>query len=255
MTPRRIVSLVPSWTETLDALGAGPLLVGVTRWCVHPKALVERIEKVGGTKDPDVARILALRPDLVVCEKEENRREDVEAMRAAGLHVWLSDVKSVDDSIRWTASLGEAVGRGDAGTALAAQIRNAAEHVSRHMSRHVFVYVPIWRRPWMTLTRDTYAHSVLSLAGATNVFADVEGRYPERSPEDAINAGATAALLPTEPYPFHEKPAATDELVQAGFMRECIRIVDGEALTWYGARAVQGLGVVAAAVQGLTAPL
>ena len=247
----RLVSLVPSWTETLFRFGFDAEVVGVTTWCVHPKELVERVAKVGGTKNPDVARTVALKPDLVVCEKEENRREDVEALRAAGLQVWLSDVRSVPDSLRDVLSLGEAVGRPDAARALAAEIEAGLREVEAARGPEVPVYCPIWRRPWMTPTRDTYAHHVLAAAGARNVFAEAEGRYPERGPEEAIEAGARAVLLPTEPYPFHEKPQAVEELVEAGFPKERILVVDGEALTWYGAREVDGLRVVAETVRGL----
>lgn len=245
------MSLVPSWTETLFSFGFDTEVVGVTRWCVHPKELVDRVEKVGGTKDPDVARIVALRPDLVVCETEENRREDVEALRAAGVPVWLSRVESIEDSLREIASLGEAVGKEASAAALVERIRRSLQEVEASRVAEVPAYVPIWRRPWMTLGRATYAHDVLAAAGARNVFADAPGRYPERTPEEAREAGATAALLPTEPYPFHTKAQAVDEVVAAGFPRDRVAIVDGEALTWYGAREVEGLRAVAAAVRRL----
>lgn len=249
----RLVSLVPSWTETLYSWGFDAEIVGVTKWCVHPRELVARVEKVGGTKDPDVARIAALKPDLVVCEKEENKREHVEAMRDAGLDVYVSDVRSLRDSLRDIRALGAAVDRREAAETLVARIEaSVAEVAAARAPAPIPVYVPIWRRPWMTLTRDTYAHSLLELAGAANVFADADGRYPERGPEEAIEAGARAALLPTEPYPFGEKAdAATEELVEAGFPKERIRVVDGEALTWYGARAVEGIRAVAQAVRAL----
>ena len=249
----RIVSLVPSWTETLYSWGFDAEIVGVTRWCVHPKELVARAPKVGGTKDPDVARIVALAPDLVVCEKEENRKEDVEAMQRAGLSVFLSDVRSIAGSKRDVARLGEATGKEEAAAALVERIDASVDAVRRDSAGVAIpVYVPIWRRPWMTLTRDTYAHDVLALAGAHNVFGDADGRYPERTPEEAIEAGARVALLPTEPYPFADKlDAAVEELVEAGFPRERIRLVDGEALTWYGAREVEGLRTVAEAVRRL----
>ena len=249
----RIVSLVPSWTETLFAFGFDAEVVGVTKWCVHPKELVARVPKVGGTKDPDVPRIVAMNPDLVVCEKEENRKEDVEKLRAAGLAVFLSDVRSLADSLRDVRALGDATGKREAADALVARIEAAAaEAQAARPVAPIPVYVPIWRRPWMTLTRDTYGHAVLALAGAQNVFAADEGRYPERGPEEAIEAGARAALLPTEPYPFAQKrEAAVEELVEAGFPRERIRLVDGEALTWYGARAPEGILAVAEAVRGL----
>src|SRR5581483_4527063 len=150
---------------------------------------------------PDVARIAALAPDLVVCEKEENRREDVEAMRAAGLAVWMSEVRSVDDSLREIASLGRATGREGAADALIARVEGALALLAPARARAVPVYCPIWRRPWMTPTRDTYAHHVLAACGARNVFADADGRYPERTPVEARAAGAEVALLPTEPYP------------------------------------------------------
>lgn len=249
----RIVSLVPSWTETLFAFGFDAEVVGVTKWCVHPRELVARVEKVGGTKDPDVARIVALRPDLVVCDHEEQRKEDVEALRAAGIEVFLSDVRSIADSLRDVAKLGDATGRTEAAAALIARIEASQREVAAARSASPLpVYVPIWRRPWMTMTKDTYAHHVLAAAGAQNVFADDEGRYPERDPEEAIEAGARAVLLPTEPYPFHTKEdAVVLELVEAGFPRERISLVDGEALTWYGAREVEGLRSVHATIQRL----
>jgi len=194
----RIVSLVPSWTETLYAYGLGGL-VGVTRWCVHPKELVALAEKVGGTKDPDVARIVALRPDLVVCEKEENRKEDVEALREAGLRVWLSDVRSLDDAARDATSLREAVGRKAAGDALAARIEAARRELSEAASKPVPVYCPIWRSPWMTPTADTYAHHVLAAAGARNVTVaegPLDRGWPERAPYNVIVLGGAVARIP-----------------------------------------------------------
>ncbi|HUR67960.1 MAG TPA: helical backbone metal receptor [Candidatus Thermoplasmatota archaeon] len=248
----RIVSLVPSWTETLFAMGLDAGIVGVTRWCVHPKELVAHIEKVGGTKDPDVLRIVALRPDLVVCDHEEQRKEDVEALRAAGLDVFLSDVRGLEDSLRDVRRLGEATGRTEAAHAIAQRVRATMTELASQREAPIPVYVPIWRRPWMTMTKDTYAHAVLDAAGARNVFADAEGRYPERGPEEALEAGARAVLLPTEPYPFHTKEEAVlEELVEAGFPKERVHLVDGEALTWYGAREAEGLRAVAATVQRL----
>lgn len=253
----RVVSLVPSWTETLFSFGLDSSVVGVTDWCVHPRELVARVEKVGGTKNPDVARIAEMKPDLVVCDHEEQRKEDVEALRAAGLEVWMSDVRSVDDSLRDVASLGAAVGREDAAHALIARIERSMRDVVAARAGEVVAYVPIWRRPWMSISGDTYAHHVLALAGARNVFPGVDAatgsRYPERGPEEAIEAGATLALLPTEPYPFHDKlDAARAELVEAGFPPERVVIVDGEALTWYGAREPDGLRVVADTVRAAT---
>ncbi|HEX2021293.1 MAG TPA: helical backbone metal receptor [Candidatus Thermoplasmatota archaeon] len=246
----RVVSLVPSWTETLFSFGLDSL-VGVTRFCVHPKELVERVERVGGTKDPKVARIAEIAPDLVVCEKEENRREDVEAMRAAGLDVLVTEVKDLATARAESMRLAEAVGRAEAGAALVARLE-AAEREARAGAppEPLPVYAPIWRNPWMTPTRDTYAHHALEAAGARNVFADAPGRYPERSPREAVEAGARWALLPTEPYPFERFLAdARAELAAAGLDPARVALLDGEALTWYGARGVEGLHEVARAVR------
>lgn len=239
----RVVSLVPSWTETLYQFGFDAEVVGVTRYCVHPKELVAHAKKVGGTKDPDIPLIASLHPDLVIANHEENRKEDVAALRAAGLDVWVSDVRNVSDSLRDIRELGRLTNKDDAADALVERIRAAMDDVRQ--AERVKVFVPIWRNPWMTLTKDTYAHDVLSLCGAENVFGGAEGRYPERTPEQAREAGAVAALLPTEPYPFHEKPQAAAECEAAGLR---VGIVDGEALTWYGAREAEGLRVVRAAV-------
>lgn len=244
------MSLVPSWTETLYSFGFDAEVVGVTKWCVHPKELVARATKIGGTKDPDVARIAQLKPDLVVANREENRKEDVEALQRAGVDVWVSDVRSVRDSIREVLALGALVGRKEAAEALAVRIE-ATVAALPPAPDGVPVFVPIWRRPWMTFNADTYAHDVLRLCGARNVFAGEPDRYPERGPEDAIARGATAALLPTEPYPFHQKTQGREEVVAAGFDPARVAILDGEALTWYGAREVDGLQAVARSVAAL----
>lgn len=250
----RIVSLVPSWTETLYAFGLDQEVVGVTKWCVHPRELTARATKVGGTKDPDVPLIAKMRPDLVVANHEENRKEDVEALEAHGVHVWVSDVRSVKDSLREIKRLGELTGRDESAAALVTRIEASLREVEQaRPPEPIPVFVPIWRRPWMAVGPDTYADDVLRIAGARNVLGDAAGRYPESSPEDAFARGATAALLPTEPYPFHEKPQATEELVAAGFARARVTGLDGEALTWYGAREVEGLRIVGAAVAGLRA--
>lgn len=247
------MSLVPSWTETLYSFGFDAEVVGVTRWCVHPRELVERAPKVGGTKDPDVQRIVEIKPDLVIANHEENRQEDVEALERAGLEVWVSDVRSVHDSVREVLRLGELTGRVEAAEVLVARIRASVAEVEAARGPEVPVYVPIWRRPWMTLGPDTFAHDVLRICGARNVFGDDKARYPEHAPEEAVARGAVAALLPTEPYPFHEKAQAVDEARAAGFRH--VSIVDGEALTWYGAREVEGLRRVHEAVQHARAAL
>jgi len=154
--PRRIVSLVPSLTELLFALGAGDAVVAVTRYCTEPPHRVAAVAKVGGTKNPDLAAITALRPDLVVMNAEENRREDFEALAARGLAVYVTEPKTVDDGVRLITRLGALVGCGDTGTRLAAaQEAGVAAVRARHGSRApVRYFCPIWRKPWMAAARS-----------------------------------------------------------------------------------------------------
>jgi ABC-type Fe3+-hydroxamate transport system substrate-binding protein len=162
-------------------------------------------------------------------------------------------VRSIESSLRDVRLLGKATGKEEAAASLVARIEaSLAELAAARPRAPVPVYVPIWRRPWMTITKDTYVHSVLAAAGAQNVFGDAEARYPERGPDEALEAGARAVLLPTEPYPFHKKEESVlEELEEAGFPRERVHLVDGEALTWYGARAPDGIRAIAASVREL----
>ncbi|MHB8604624.1 MAG: helical backbone metal receptor [Thermoplasmatota archaeon] len=232
----RIVSLVPSHTETLFALGAGEDVVGVTRFCVHPEEARATKTIVGGTKDPDIERIATLAPDLVVANREENREVDVGALRARGLRVELLDVPSVDAVAPTIRALGDLVRRD--GAPLARVVEEALAAANDARPAPVPAFAPIWRAPWMTVGRDTYASSVLAAVGFGNVAAPLT-RYPSLEPAAAVALGASVALLPSEPYPFAEKHVG--ELVAAGFARERVLLIDGEALTWYGVRTAEGL--------------
>src|SRR5262245_39900024 len=169
----RIVSLCPSLTELVFDLGRGAELVGVTEWCVHPAEGVARIEKVGGTKNPKVARIAELAPDLVLMNEEENRREDAEALSARGLRCHSSmprDTRGTAAMVRW---IGEALQRPAEAEAIARDIEARSERVRRAAEgrpRVPFAYL-IWRKPWMSVNADTFASALLEQAGGRNVFA------------------------------------------------------------------------------------
>lgn len=238
----RIVSLVPSWSETLWEFGVRP--VAITNFCVRPRAMFDATEKVGGTKDPKVARIAELRPDLVVVNTEENRLPDVEALRAAGLAIHVTGARTVEEAAKEARALGEAVGKPAEGAALAARVDAALAEVRALRRRPLRTFVPIWKRPWMTLNGTTFASDVLAACGFENVAADLAERYPDVD-EAAIRAlRPEAALLPDEPYPFAEKHLG--DLGAAGIPRDRVRLVDGQALTWYGWRTPEGLREVAA---------
>ncbi len=248
--PRRIVSLVPSLTETLFAIGAGSAVVGLTRYCVEPAADVAAVPKVGGTKNPDLAHIRELAPDLVLMNAEENRRADFEALAAAGLTVFVTEPKTVADGVRSIVQLGELSGHVDRAAALAdaqaAALRTAAAaHAGRRAVRY---FCPIWRKPWMAFNADTYAHDVLRLAGGANVCGDAPERYPTVALDAIAAAAPEIVLLPDEPYAFGERDrAALAPLAATPALRNGrVHFVDGKALAWYGPRIAGALATFTA---------
>jgi ABC-type Fe3+-hydroxamate transport system substrate-binding protein len=213
----RVVSLLPSVTETLRAWGADP--VACTRFCEQPD-----LPHVGGTKDPDIAAIVALRPDLVVVDEEENRREDADALAAAGLEVLVTAVRSVADVAPTLDRLAAAVS-----VVLAAGSGDPAPESPAETGLRAFV--PIWRRPWMTINGDTYGSSLLEAVGVVNVYADDADRYPTIADlDDVRRRRPDRVLAPSEPYPFAERHRAELESVAPA------TFVDGQDLFWWGVR-------------------
>ena len=196
--------------------------------------------KVGGTKNPDLAAITALRPDLVVMNAEENRREDFEALAARGLVVYVTEPKTVDDGVRLIARLGALVGCGDTGARLAAAQEAGVAVVRARQYSHAPVryFCPIWRKPWMGFNADTYAHDVLASAGGENVVAESTSRYPVVTLEEIAATRPDIVLLPDEPYRFsaHDLPALGDLAETPALRQGQVRFVDGKALAWYGLR-------------------
>ena len=207
----RVVSLVPSLSETLDSWGVRP--VAVTRFCD-----LAGVARVGGTKDPDLDAIVALAPDLVVLDEEENRREDYDALVAAGLCVHATAVRGLEDVERELGAL--------------ADVLELAVSPPRLPPRHALshrVVVPIWRRPWIALGAPTYATSLLAHLGYENVLANA-GPYPHLELAAMAEARPELVLAPSEPYPFSERHRAELETVAP------VRFVDGRDLFWWGAR-------------------
>ena len=243
--PQRIVSLVPSLTEALFALGLGPRVVGVTDWCVHPAASVAPVPKVGGTKNPSLSRVLELRPDLVLANREENRQRDVEKLRQAGVEVWVTYPRSVADAV---ALLPELAGLGAPAEVAAPQVeaaRRALEVARAHRpERGVPTFCPIWKRPWMAVGADTYAHDLIELCGGRNVFADrPERRYPIVEEAEILAAQPEVILLPDEPYAFGPGDVAELAALDLPAAREGrIHLLDGTLVSWYGPRTARALG-------------
>jgi ABC-type Fe3+-hydroxamate transport system substrate-binding protein len=214
--------LVPSATETLVALGVTP--IACTRFCDLPGA-----RTVGGTKNPDVAAILALAPDLVVVNDEENRVEDALALKAAGVALHSMSPRSVVDVGPAVHALAQAVG---ATTPAPFDAWDAwLDATRRKVSQRAFI--AIWRRPWMSIAADTYGSSLLNHLGTANVFADASERYPEVALTDVARRAPDVVLLPSEPYAFNEQHG--DE-VRAAIPGITIEYVDGRDLFWWGVR-------------------
>lgn len=233
----RIVSLVPSTTETLLAWGAD--VVACTRFCEQPQ-----LTHVGGTKDPDIAAIVALAPDLVVVDREENRREDADALIAAGLRVHVTDVVALAGVAPMLHELATVTGRATGRDLTQLELPSAEVPWAT-------AFVPIWRRPWMTINADTYGASVLALLGVSDVFGDSSTRYPVVELDEVVARAPTHVLVPTEPYSF--KPKHLDEL-QSALPRAMVTMVDGQDLFWWGERTAGALVRLRAALRGALPP-
>lgn len=236
--PRRVVSLVPSLTEAL-AVTVPDRLVGATDWCTHPAGL--DVARVRGTKNPDRAAIAALAPDLVIANREENRRLDVQRLRAAGVPVWVTVIESLDQALASMRRLFADVL--DAGepewlrTAAAEWAQPAPEPVLR-------VAVPIWRDPWMVVGSRTFAGDVLARLGLVNVLADDAERYPHVDLARVAAAHPDLVLLPDEPYAF------TTEDGPEAFPGVRSVLVSGRDLTWYGPSLATARARLLAATRG-----
>jgi ABC-type Fe3+-hydroxamate transport system substrate-binding protein len=236
LPPKRIVSLVPSTTETVFALGAGDRVVGVTRFCIHPEEARTRARIVGGTKNPVIDRILDLEPDLVLANEEENRRDDVEALRAR-VPVLVSFPRSLRDAVRDIRSLGSVLGEPDRGEQLARDIERERSKLAPSPRSFRYLYL-IWRRPYMAAGPGTFVDSFLGEAGGVNAAPTDRGRYPEITADEVGASDADVLLLSSEPFPFRD--AHRSEL--AGRLPEDrILLVDGELLSWHGVRLREGV--------------
>ncbi len=223
---RRIVSLVPSLTETVASLDPG-LLAGATAWCTHPADL--EVTRIGGTKNPDVAAIAALAPDVILANEEENREPDLRALRAAGLAVWVTRIRDLPGALASLRRMITLACRRPAPAWLDA----AGRAWQRPPPIGRSAVVPIWRRPWMVVGSDTFAGDLLARLGVTNVYAGCPDRYPRVPIDDLRATTADLIVLPDEPYRFtaFDGPEA--------FAGRLTALVSGRHLTWYGPSLVE----------------
>jgi ABC-type Fe3+-hydroxamate transport system substrate-binding protein len=269
--PRTVVSLVPSMTESLFVLNLGDRLIGRTDYCIYPQDQVASVPTFGGTKDPDIARIIDLQPDLVLANYEENRKPDVEALRAAGIPVWVTFPRTVADvfvilwNIMYLFDETTMVPRIRLTEQIYDRFLNRAEAEEDELPR---VFVPIWHDPLMTANQETYLHDILFVCGGKNVFAErqrqfplkadlgeadplpvdsprVQGRdtrYPRISWDEVEAAQPDVILLPGEPYAFTEEHLPLfQKLDVPAAKNKRIHLVDGSWLTWHGTRVAYAL--------------
>ncbi len=232
----RIVSLCPSTTESLVALGLGGSLVGVTRYCVHPREALEGIPRVGGTKNPDLEAIAALSPDLVLCNAEENREADVAAL-AARHRVDVSHPTRVADVPPLLRRLGALTGSEPAAEGWARRLEEKLA-AARPAARPVrFAYL-IWRGPWMAAAEGTYISDLLETFGGVNVFPRERGPWPRTDDGELAALAPGLVVLPDEPYRF----ADADRALLHGLVPEArVELVSGDDFCWHGVRTLRGL--------------
>jgi ABC-type Fe3+-hydroxamate transport system substrate-binding protein len=231
--PKRIISLVPSQTELLFDLGLNAEIVGITKFCVHPQHWFKTKERVGGTKTVNTNSIKQLKPDLIIANKEENIKEQIEEL-AKDYPVWLTDVNKLSDTLQMIADIGVLTGRTEAATTLNEGVNNAFNKISKLKNPVKTAYL-IWRNPYMTVGGDTFIHDMLQHCGFENIFSD-ETRYPEVSITQLQTAGCQLLLLSSEPYPF--KQEHIDEL-RSQLAGTKIILADGEYFSWYGSRSLK----------------
>ena len=230
--PQRIISLVPSQTELLFDLGVGPRVVGVTKFCIHPKAARKSAAVIGGTKQFDFDKIAGLTPELIIGNKEENFQSGIDRL-AADFPVWMSDIITLADAQRMIHDVGALVNAEAQAHALNTEITASFATLPASAPRNApRVLYLIWRTPWMGAGAGTFIHEMLRAAGLHNVLAD-HPRYPELTPADITAFQPDVILLSSEPYPFRQK-----HLLELAALcpQARIELVDGEPFSWYGSR-------------------
>jgi len=227
--PKRIISLVPSQTELLFYLGLSEEIVGITKFCVHPAAQFSVKEKIGGTKKLHLDRIADLQPDLIIGNKEENEKSQIEALQQQ-FPVWMSDIKTMQDTYEMIEGIGGLVNKSPQAATLVQQLTAAWQNLEK--VNHLTCLYLIWRKPYMAAGQATFINEILTLSGFQNLLP-TDSRYPALSEEDLQQLNPQVLLLSSEPYPFKEKHLLE---LQTILPNTKIRLVDGELFSWYGNR-------------------
>lgn len=240
----RIACLVPSITETLFALGLGDRVVARTGFCIHPEPEIREIEKVGGTKDVNVARLIATEPTHVIVNIDENRKPTVDHLRHVIPNVIVTHPLVPEDNAILFRLLGHVFGVDEAALRLTRELAGAlteARATGATLTPETVLYL-IWKNPWMTVSRDTYVSAMLATVGWKTLPMQADKRYPEIAEDDPVWASAGRILLSSEPYSFDELHLGQLSAERPGVRAE---LIDGEMVSWYGVRAIAGLRYLA----------
>lgn len=229
--PKKIISLVPSQTELLFNLNLNASISAITKFCIHPKELVVNKEIVGGTKTINLDKITSIHPDLIIANKEENTRSEIEAL-ASNFPVWISDIKNLDDALTMIKSVGELTNTEARANEITDAIAARFEGL-RPLQKSLNAVYLIWRKPYMSVNRHTFIHDILERVGLINLCANTSERYPEISEAALVEFNPDVVLLSSEPYPFGEKHM--NELSKI-LPNSRIERADGELFSWYGSR-------------------
>jgi len=244
--PQRIVSLICSITESLFEFGLEKRISGRTNYCIRPAPAIERVKKIGGPKNPDIEKILKSNTDLVIANIEENEEKDIIKLEKKGIPVFVTYPRTVTESLELISTLGIITGtekRAHEWYEIAERIlQNTRESTSVIIDRPTVIYL-IWRKPYMTINKDTYIHDLIDFCGGENLYAENQDRYPKISIDDIVSLQPEIILLPSEPFPFKKKHV--EELDQyksiPAVRNKRVYLVDGEMFSWFGVRMIHGL--------------
>jgi len=233
--PKRIISVVPSQTELLFYLGLNEEIIGITKFCIHPADKFKITAKVGGTKQLDIAKIKALKPDVIIANREENDRGQIEELMNF-CPVWISDISDLPEAIDMIEKVGALVEKRDGAKILANAVTQQFNNLTARQPALRTAYF-IWRKPYMAAGKGTFIDSMLQKCGLINAFE--HHKYPEVDAKMIVNAQPDVILLSSEPYPFKEKHIAEFKLLLPSAI---IKVVDGEMFSWYGSRLLMAPG-------------
>lgn len=228
--PQRIISLVPSQTELLADLGLEDRVVGITKFCELPAKWQVEKTKVGGTKKINFDAIEKLKPDLIIGNKEENEKKEIEKL-AETYPVWMSDITSMEDALAMIDSISDLTDRASKGRLIIERIKEGFQKLPVFKSRVLYL---IWRKPWMAAGSETFINTLISKLGLTNVLGDIP-RYPELTAAEIQTLNPDTILLSSEPFPFAEKHIAELKVIVP---KANVMLVDGQFFSWYGSRLI-----------------